>query len=247
MKIIEEMVEELERLTQALAREKVIAAIVGDISKNQGESIERLTKDLLMSDNRREDLRAKVNDLTHENATITSRLQASEAREQGLRSDLETTILLLETKVIPSCSYQANKERGGDPGMCGGWTNLTNMSQEQLTKLKKALSTPAPVDPWKPDCDCYKATPTYPTFRDNPHLPSCKFYNAPAPIDEELEGLRKDKERLDWLDKANGAFYLLRQAGANLKTLDLTGKDIFAAVSVRQAIDAASQKNKQTP
>ncbi len=51
--------------------------------------------------------------------------------------------------------------------------------------------------------------------------------------------LVKDKERLDFLETANGHIYLTHMSEANINDLFLTGKDEIRASTLREAIDAA--------
>jgi hypothetical protein len=36
-------------------------------------------------------------------------------------------------------------------------------------------------------CPCVTAAPTYPVYRDNPHLPGCRFYVATPKSDHESQ------------------------------------------------------------
>lgn len=49
-------------------------------------------------------------------------------------------------------------------------------------------------------CDCAERTPTYPVYRDTPHVPGCRFYSSPPtalrpPADEHLP---KDSRQGPW-------------------------------------------------
>lgn len=83
-------------------------------------------------------------------------------------------------------------------------------------------------------CNCAETPPTYPVFRDTPHLPGCQYHRAENT--SELLGtdlpkllaayreLRADRERLDWLATCYPR-----------KVLDSFGH----AADLRQVIDAA--------